>query len=313
ILFWCTVLIFLDFFPWVAVISPFYVLCILLHLFYNFYLFIEHSKKVILLSRIFHVSVKFQNEGPVEMLKTDLKPGNHILYTVRVYHPFIHKVGVRNAVLPRCSQEIVLLGSQTLDVLRDKVVCPCDLAVPGELSENPDKEFTARAKSNHVEPILRRFYAFVDTFYNDFRDPANIDYSRVIQDWASDHNIGPFNTALMERTRFEDLKMKLGYPYVYQHQGKCEHLLVFSNVRLLHSCDKLLSMLYPSLRSMSSSNSQYCIICGIYTARWVTFENDRVPHDPSYFCDSCFRSYNYIDGKKIGKFKAYPFFGIKFR
>ena len=35
----------------------------------------------------------------------------------------------------------------------------------------------------------------------------------------------------MEETKFEDLKIKLGYPYVYTHQGNCEHLLIFRDLR----------------------------------------------------------------------------------
>ena len=63
------------------------------------------------------------------------------------------------------------------------------------------------------------------------RDPNNIDYSRVIRKWAEEHELGPFSTALMEDTAFLDLVLRFGYPYVYQHQGNCEHLVVFSDAR----------------------------------------------------------------------------------
>lgn len=36
-------------------------------------------------------------------------------------------------------------------------------------------------------------------------------------------------------------------------------------------------------------------------------EHDRIPHNPCYYCDGCFKSYNYIDGKKVGNFKAYAY------
>lgn len=74
----------------------------------------------------------------------NLEIGQHFIVTVRVYHPFRHKVGIRNNNPPRCSQEIVLLGDQMLTHLRDKIVCASDLAVSGELSESPDKNFTQR-------------------------------------------------------------------------------------------------------------------------------------------------------------------------
>ena len=35
----------------------------------------------------------------------------------------------------------------------------------------------------------------------------------------------------MEDTKFEELKIRLGYPYYYCHQGNCEHLMIFDDMR----------------------------------------------------------------------------------
>ncbi|KAJ9601085.1 hypothetical protein L9F63_000751, partial [Diploptera punctata] len=233
----------------------------------------------------------------------DLEVGKHMLISVRIYHPFRHRLGIRIVNPPRCSQEMVVLGNQTISVLRDTIVCASDLCVPGEVSNNPNQDFKKKAKD-----IYKSGFIFIEnTFYNDFRDPKNIDYSAVIRKWGEGRDLGPFKTEEMDKVKFEDLSLRLGYPYVYQHQGNCEHLISFSDVRLLHKSDNLSSQNYPLIRSMSTSNAQYCMICGMYMAKWITTENERVPHDPCYFCDHCFCSYNYIDGKKIGNFKAYPF------
>jgi hypothetical protein len=74
----------------------------------------------------------------------DLKVGKQFLVIIRVYEPFRHKIGIRNNHPPRCNQEIVLLGHQMLSDLRDKIHCPSDFAVAGELSENPDADLTQR-------------------------------------------------------------------------------------------------------------------------------------------------------------------------
>ncbi|XP_021940845.1 snRNA-activating protein complex subunit 3 isoform X2 [Zootermopsis nevadensis] len=234
----------------------------------------------------------------------DLEIGKHFLVTVRVYHPFCHKIGMRNTHGPRCSQEIVLLGNQMLTDLRDKILCPSDLAVSSEVSENPDQNVTQKTTDEYKSG----FIFIEDTFYSDYRDPTNRDYSRVIREWAASHDLGPFQTGVMEKTKFEALTVRLGYPYVYQHQGNCEHLIVFSDLRLLHVSDSLSLQNYPCCRSISSANARYCMICNYYVARWITFENERVPFDPCFFCEHCFRSYNYVDGKKVGNFKAYPFY-----
>lgn len=57
------------------------------------------------------------------------------------------------------------------------------------------------------------------------------DYSAVIREWAQNRGIGHLKTARMEVTRFADLTISLGYPYVYQHQGNCEHLIIFADAR----------------------------------------------------------------------------------
>lgn len=60
---------------------------------------------------------------------------------------------------------------------------------------------------------------------------------RVIRDWAKDPQrrkcpgLGLFTSKRMEDVVFEDLKIRLGYPYLYCHQGNCEHLIIFTDLR----------------------------------------------------------------------------------
>lgn len=56
---------------------------------------------------------------------------------------------------------------------------------------------------------------------------------RVIIEWSTkgDRGLGSFKNAKMEATTFEDLTLRLGQPYLYQHQGSCEHLMVISDIR----------------------------------------------------------------------------------
>uniref|UniRef100_A0A183CL36 snRNA-activating protein complex subunit 3 n=1 Tax=Globodera pallida TaxID=36090 RepID=A0A183CL36_GLOPA len=44
---------------------------------------------------------------------------------------------------------------------------------------------------------------------------------------------GPYKVEDMANVRVVDLNLRLGQPYVYQHQGRCEHVLIFSDIRLL--------------------------------------------------------------------------------
>ena len=78
------------------------------------------------------------------------------------------------------------------------------------------------------------FFYIEGTFYNDLRDEDNKDNSRVIRDWAATRDLGPFETARMEDTRIDSLCTRFGYPWVYQHQGDCEHLFCLSDARYCH-------------------------------------------------------------------------------
>ena len=77
-------------------------------------------------------------------------------------------------------------------------------------------------------------FFFDDTFYCDLRDTLNQDYGRVIEEWSKSHpelRLGPFKHAPMESTRLSDLKIRLGFPYVYIHLGSCEHVITFMDAR----------------------------------------------------------------------------------
>ena len=61
---------------------------------------------------------------------------------------------------------------------------------------------------------------------------------RTILEWTkeSEHyklpGLSLLSTKTMEDTKMCDLNIRLGYPYLYCHQGNCEHLLIFTDMRL---------------------------------------------------------------------------------
>lgn len=63
------------------------------------------------------------------------------------------------------------------------------------------------------------------------RDENNHDNSAVIREWAETKSFGQFTVKKMEDTKIESLNVRFGYPWVYQHQGTCEHLIVFTDAR----------------------------------------------------------------------------------
>ena len=58
-------------------------------------------------------------------------------------------------------------------------------------------------------------------------------FLRTIIEWSESHDrgYGKFQTAKMEDFTFNDLYIKVGFPYLYCHQGDCEHVVVITDIR----------------------------------------------------------------------------------
>ncbi|XP_028392251.1 snRNA-activating protein complex subunit 3-like isoform X2 [Dendronephthya gigantea] len=224
-----------------------------------------------------------------------------VVLSVALYHP----------VKLRKVQEFLVLGRQTLTDLRDKIYCPADSIVVGEHSENPDFARIATGKD-----ICPSAFIFIESvFYNDTRSDLCRDYSKLIMDWTNKkHNgelprYGVCSSKKMEETKFEDLTIKLGYPYVFVHQGDCEHLLLFRDLRMLHADDPQDVCNYPFHIFRPRPKRQRCMICSIYSARWLTRDDLLMSEDPSLFCEKCFKALHYRDNQKAYPFSAYQYSG----
>ncbi|XP_023234841.1 snRNA-activating protein complex subunit 3-like isoform X1 [Centruroides sculpturatus] len=250
-----------------------------------------------------------QKSSQLTQTSSDTVKAPDILITVQMFRPVsqIHSSGQRRMSPFVLDQQVKVLGCQKLTELRDSINCVSDLTVIGDFSENPDFPQSTRAKDIYKSG----FFFFNNTFYIDMRNENNRDYSDVIEKWAQDpsRGIGPFQKKVMEDTNFIDLDIQLGYPYVYLHQGYCEHLIVFKDIRLIHPDDSHLINHYPMYEETHSKKSLHCMICENRIVRWITYNNTRLPYDPFFFCNACFRSFNYtVDGQKIGEFQAYPYY-----
>lgn len=228
----------------------------------------------------------------------------------------------------KLEKEILFKSYDSLTDLRDQFKCQRDYGVPIDLSEDPgqgDRIFRG-------ELFKSGFFLIGNTFYNDMRDPNNIDLSADIIDWSTkevvirgdegenlkvSRGMGPFNSVRMEEHRFEDLNFRLGCPYLYMHQGECEHLFTISDIRYISTDDQMNSMKFPFVTATSIGKKQdnlRCYMCKSRPPHWYTRNNSRLPVDPYFFCENCFHSFNYDkDKKKVGNFQAYLYtssFGI---
>lgn len=238
------------------------------------------------------------NGGP-EMKELD---DYELEITVRFYRPPRAAHRGYKIERPVFAEEFLCLGSNYLTELRDKISCICNSRKFVDVSEDPEAPL----------PVLQTdpgYFFINNTFYNDTRNPDNCDYSQTVINWAKQAQgvqAEQFKCASMEATRFVDLTVSLGAPLQYLHHGNCEHLFVISQVEVLLPFSKCLNRnIYPSLRALNSFNRRTCYMCGQRPYHFIVEQSRRQLHDPSYLCRTCFYSFNYVDGQKVGQFKAY--------
>lgn len=79
---------------------------------------------------------------------------------------------------------------------------------------------------------------------------------------------GPWNVKNMDETKIIDLNLRLGQPYVFQHQGVCEHLLIFTDLRVLNASDEQVISEYP-IRVFDTRQHKSCCTCRENIAAYV--------------------------------------------
>ncbi|CAL4097232.1 unnamed protein product, partial [Meganyctiphanes norvegica] len=209
-----------------------------------------------------------------------------IVLNVRVQRPYHRKVHMKKACnkFPSHSQELLVLGSQRLSTLRDALVCVNDLAVNKDFSADPRLEYLSCLPNSSVE-MPSGFFYINGVFYDDMRHVDSKSYSEHIVRWVRTRKeIGPMKRADMTRTCFSDLELRLGYPYIFMHQGNCEHIIIFTDVRLHHQYDAQDPAKFPMLRGQASKLSVKCFICSLRLANLLVSQEQRTvdPHYPIY-------------------------------
>ncbi|KPM07598.1 snRNA-activating complex subunit-like protein [Sarcoptes scabiei] len=222
------------------------------------------------------------------------------LLTVQIFKP---DVRIKNRNKLNLDREFQLLSCQSLSILRDSYYCLMDLIHRSDYSQNP---FYPTPKQDHHEKI--GFFLIDQTFYYDDRN--ELESFDLICDWAT-KNMPNCSKRSMTETKFEDLVIQLGYPYLYMHRGNCEHLIVFTDCRLFIPKIEDNIFDYPKLTKTEKVSSIRCQMCRIYFAKWLCLNNKRLPMSPFYFCHNCFITFNYDrDRNKIGAFRAFPILSI---
>ncbi|GMS84172.1 hypothetical protein PENTCL1PPCAC_6347, partial [Pristionchus entomophagus] len=201
--------------------------------------------------------------------------------------------------------KLFIRGSTTLSSIREKIMCKSDFGTyieEGKELEKPDP-------NNFNISLYPSAFIFIhDTFYVDTSRPECIDISKEIREFmAKKHCFGPTKVESMSGITILDLTLRLGQPYMFMHSGNCEHILTFTDLRLMTKDDEQDDSKYPIVTFERGGNMQ-CMACKKMEAGMGVENNSRLPMTPAFFCDTCFKEFHFSHGQRLGDFKAFPYF-----
>ncbi|KAF9123021.1 small nuclear RNA activating complex, polypeptide 3 [Mortierella sp. 14UC] len=137
--------------------------------------------------------------------------------------------------------------------------------------------------------------------HQDILERVSEDYSQVILDWVSENperrrqqGFKNLKKKYMHDTKIQDLSLRLNQPYLFVHQGDCEHILMFRDLRLFSQRhDDLNRLSYPLQVFKGKTTSHMCHMCKINKAFYVTVDDRLAGKTPCYFCEQCYDSFHY--------------------
>ncbi|KAF9983375.1 small nuclear RNA activating complex, polypeptide 3 [Mortierella antarctica] len=136
---------------------------------------------------------------------------------------------------------------------------------------------------------------------------ASQDYGQVIIDWVAsnpqrqlDPDFANLRKKHMHDTLIQDLSIRINHPYLLVHQGNCEHLLMFRDLRLFsHRYDDQNLLSYPKAIFKSKQTRHRCRMCNTNPAFYITIDDRLAGETPSYFCEECYDVFHYDEDGNI--------------
>uniref|UniRef100_A0A915NY02 snRNA-activating protein complex subunit 3 n=2 Tax=Meloidogyne TaxID=189290 RepID=A0A915NY02_9BILA len=227
-----------------------------------------------------------------------------IVLTVQLLKPYNRTPEIQDSLKNRTEVKFLVRGDMPLVKLREKIFCASDF-----WSNYEDFEIVPPDPECYFDHKFPSSFIFVhDTFYVDKRRANSIDISEPIREFMKrkKKDFGEFYVKDMAGVKIIDFKLRLGQPYVYVHQGFCEHLIIFTDLRLLLPGDIQRIEDYP-IRLFDIKTQKLCCACSDEISSFVVTESDRLPNSPAFFCSTCFSAFHYDNGQRIGNFKAYHY------
>ena len=149
---------------------------------------------------------------------------DRLILNLQIFFPIESRDRYRHQLM----NELICLSTLTLAQIRDAIECVSDEQILGEYSDRPDTIKTDGQRAGDVNTAA--CFIIESTIYDDLRRTDLRLSEKILEQTNSTFLRG----STMEETTLNDLKsIQLGKPYVYLHQSNCEHVIVFSELKLL--------------------------------------------------------------------------------
>lgn len=183
----------------------------------------------------------------------------------------ILNISIYSSARPQTKQyEYKFLGQQCLSSIKSAFYCPSDY-----IDEN--------CRNSRQQTFL-----FIE---NVFYVNGNVDnYDDSCLDFYCDEYLR--NIQAMENVKFKNMKVRINYPYLLVHGERCEHILMFSEIRAFHKdIDRPSVDSYPILTFMSYNPWPKCLTCDIKGAKKIIMNDEMSGEKIALYCDSCFEEF----------------------
>jgi len=200
-------------------------------------------------------------------------------------------------------QEFHVLPSTTLEALRRKIFCIHDYS-----------SAACGRYQNYCFYFEGKF--FVERGVAQEEGEGYVDLTKPIADWADRVSRGKITYEHYDiaGVTFGDIAgcLRVGAPYLFLHQGGCEHILEVVSVSLFHKNDPVDKELYPMLVYATKPRRSRCMLCGKLWARFLCHNEPLTGEDPSKYCAPCFRMafYDQNDNllSRFRDMRVYPYY-----
>lgn len=253
-----------------------------------------------MLNKLTEESLNFEINARTKGKHASIDP-NEVVLRVAVFHP---KNGTK-------SQEFLVLGSQSLAELADRIYCVQSCTqdaelIPGSCFFIEDGAYDdtrshrlhigrSRVNPADIANLSLDSSQLIEEEAGPIMEARVVRYSKPVIKWCSKEAVehDKLTSFSMEESTFNDLMLRLGSYYSFCHHGNCSHTIIFTEMRIFNANDHTNKLAYPLRCFESRIRRQKCRVCDLLPATAVTFGDKLSSEEPCFFCDECYQLLHY--------------------